>query len=125
MQKITAFVLAASLSCGSGVLLAQQPNPSQNSQDVPHQEPGTNNPDMGKQRQPSPNHAPGQNGGAQDTPTQNNPDVPHQEPGTDSPDLGKQRQPSPGNDTGTQPHSSKSKGKRKKQNSTASQTSQP
>ena len=129
MRKLMSAFLAAGLSCGSGVLLAQQQspppsnpnNPSQNSQDVPHQEPGTDSPDLGKQRQPKPNRTPGQNNPAQKSPTENNPDVPHQQPGTDSPDLGKQRQPTPGTATGTQPHSSKNKSKRKKQTSTASQ----
>lgn len=104
-------LLAATLSCGSGVLLAQQQNPapgtSTQGQDVPHQQPGTDSPDMGKQRTPTPKTNPGHTSPS---------DVPHQQPGTDSPDMGKQRVPTPGTSSG------KSKTTRKKNKSTASQT---
>lgn len=132
MRTLMATFLAAGLTCGPGALLAQKQSPStngsaQNSQDVPHQEPGTDSPDLGKQRTPTPKQSPGENNPAKKSPTENTPDVPHQEPGTDSPDLGKQRQPGPG-DTGstegTQSRSNKNKSrnKNKKQTSTASQS---
>lgn len=124
MRKLMTISLAVIVSCGSGVLLAQKQSPSPdsstpNTQDVPRQEPGTDSPDLGKQRAPTPKQTPGQNNPANKSPTENNPDVPHQEPGTDNPDLGKQRQPSPGTSTAT---SSKSQKKHKKNKSTASQT---
>ena len=56
---------------------------SQNSQDVPHQEPGTNNPDLSKERHAAPKPS---SGG-----TQQEEDVPHQKPKTNNPDVGKQR----------------------------------
>ena len=93
-------------------LLAQGQSGSTQSQDVPHQEPGTDSPDLGKQRVPAPKQSPGTK-----SPAEGSNDVPHQQPGTDSPDLGKQRQASPG--TTTSP--SKTKGKRKKNKSTAVQ----
>lgn len=59
MQKLATGILTAVLSCGPGVLFAQQQSPqgtnpsSPNNQDVPHQVPGTDNPDLGQQRQGS------------------------------------------------------------------------
>ena len=97
MKTVTSIVLTAALTCGTGVLFGQQQspppsNPSQNSQDVPHQAPGSNNPDQQQQRKPQESPTPQQN------PSQNPGDVPHQQPGTNNPDLGQQRQP----DTTTQ-----------------------
>jgi len=53
MKKMAVLALAA-LTFGTGMLVAQQTsttqtNPTQN-KDIPRQEPGTNNPDMGQQR---------------------------------------------------------------------------
>jgi len=130
MRKLRTAFFTATLACGPGILFAQQqsppsnhPNsPSQNSKDVPHQEPGTNNPDVGVQRQPTPSKTPGQDRPGQSNPAQNNPDVPHQEPGTDSPDLGKQRQVTPGTATSTQSSTSKKKNRHKKHGATAPQS---
>ena len=73
----------------------------QQSQDVPQQQPGTNNPDMGKQRQPSSKSS--------TSSSQKDADVPHDKPGTNNPDVAKQR--------------NTSQSKKKKQNkSTASAT---
>jgi len=90
MNKLAAAAFAAALFC-AGVQAQQQSPPdkdstSQKSQDVPHQQPGTNNPDVGKQRQPTPDHA--------SDPAQQSADVPHQQPGTNNPDVSKQRKPS-------------------------------
>ncbi len=126
MKKLATGVLAGALVYGPGLLLAQQQSPSPtttspSSQDVPHQAPGSNNPDLQSQRKPAPKKGVQQSGAGKST--QNNPDVPHQEPGTDNPDVGKQRQPTAGTSTSTQSSSaSKRKSKRRKQNSTASQT---
>lgn len=128
MRLLMTTFFAATLSCQSGFLLAQQQSPSngstpggstQNSQDVPHQQPGTDNPDVSKQRAPTPKQSPGQNSPAQSD-SQGTPDVPHQQPGTDNPDVGKQRQSTPGT-TGTSTASS-TKSKHKRRKSTASQT---
>lgn len=56
MRRVSSAVLAVVFACGPGILLGQQQSPKQsrppqNKQDVPHQEPGTNNPDLGAQRQ--------------------------------------------------------------------------
>ncbi len=114
MQKLTIGVLAATLTCGSGVLLGRQQSPPStpphNSQDVPQQQPGTDNPDLQQQRKPVPgNTSPGTSNS-----TQTSPDVPQQQPGTNNPDVSKQRQPTPGTSTSTQPNKSKGKHKRKK-----------
>lgn len=117
MQKLTIGVLAATLTCGSGVLHSQQPSPPStpppNSQDVPQQQPGTNNPDLQQQRKPAPGKTPRQSPGATDS-TPSTPDVPHQQPGTENPDVSKQRQSAPGTSTGAQQNTSKKKHKRKK-----------
>ena len=89
MKKFTIVFLAASV-WAAPAFSAQQQSPggnSQNSQDVPHQQPGTDNPDLGEQRQavPSPSKGKSQHGA----------DVPHDQPGTSNPDVGKQRQPTP------------------------------
>ena len=56
MKQFAAGVLSVVLVCGNAVFGAQKQSPDpanpQHSQDVPHQEPGTNNPDLGQQRQP-------------------------------------------------------------------------
>ncbi len=89
MKTLTHAALAMALS-GFPAYAAQQPSPgqsspSQNSQDVPAQQPNTNNPDVGKQRQPTPTPSTGD--------AQQKADVPHQKPGTNNPDVGKQRHP--------------------------------
>ena len=88
MKRLIVTILAVSLL--SAYALAQQQSPgngSQNSQDVPHQQPGTNNPDLGKQRQPAP-AAPGDK-------SPHEGDVPRDQPGTSNPDLNKQHAPTP------------------------------
>ncbi|MBV8864554.1 MAG: hypothetical protein JO210_04050 [Acidobacteriaceae bacterium] len=79
-----------------------QSSTSQNSQDVPHQQPGDNNPDVGKQRQHTPEPSTGE--------SQQKADVPHQKPSTDNPDVGKQRHPTP---------------KKNKKNTSTSSSTQP
>ena len=110
MRTLTTAFLATTLVCAPAPLSAQQQSPptgsTPNTQDVPHQQPGTDSPDLGKQRTPSPKQSPG---------ATNTNDVPHQEPGTDSPDLGKQRTPAPSDTGATSP---KGKSKRKKSKST-------
>ncbi len=59
MKRLIVAFLSAALSCAPGILFAQQQSPNksgppQNSQDVPHQQPGTNNPDLATQRHPTP-----------------------------------------------------------------------
>ncbi len=54
MKKMAAVILAVALGFGTDMLAAQQTsttqtNPTQN-KDIPRQEPGTNNPDLGQQR---------------------------------------------------------------------------
>jgi hypothetical protein len=82
-------------------------------QNVPHQEPGTDNPDMGKERRPKPD-SPGT------TPHPKGEDVPHQEPGTDNPDMGKQRRPTPDSSGTNSTDTSKKKNKSKGQSSSTS-----
>ena len=104
----------------------QQPsNGGSNAQDVPqHQPPGTNNPDISKQRRPSPVSPRAEN------PDQTSPDVPQQQPGPDNnPDLGSQRNDDKTHVRGTVPHSTDtaaSKGKKatvpKKRSKKAKQT---
>ncbi|MBV9611523.1 MAG: hypothetical protein JO091_03585 [Acidobacteriaceae bacterium] len=55
MKQLAIILLGGALMCGPVFAQKQNPDPSnpQHSQDVPHQEPGTNNPDLGQQRQPS------------------------------------------------------------------------
>jgi type IV secretory pathway VirB10-like protein len=84
MRTLLTVAFGATLICAPGY--SQQSSPSQNEQDVPHQKPGTNNPDVSKERHPAP--APNNKND-----TQQEGDVPHQKPGTDNPDVGKQRQP--------------------------------
>ncbi len=87
MKSFAGAMLAASL-LGSSLLAFQQPATSQqNSQDVPNQQPSTNNPDVGKQRQPTPKPTTGT--------AEQRADVPHQAPSTSNPDVGKQRHPTP------------------------------
>lgn len=88
MPRLASALLLVAFSGAS--VFAQQQNPApapQNGQDVPTQKPGTNNPDIGKQRQPTPK-SDGQTDPA---------DVPHQnqQPGTNSPDVAKQRKETP------------------------------
>ncbi len=59
MKRLNSLLIAVVFACGPGILLSQQQSPKQsgppqNKQDVPHQEPGTNNPDLGAQRQLTP-----------------------------------------------------------------------
>lgn len=54
MKKIAILTLGCMLGLGTDMLVAQQTstkqtNPTQN-KDIPRQEPGTNNPDLGQQR---------------------------------------------------------------------------
>jgi len=54
MKKLAALTMTLALGFGTDMLLAQQTsttqtNPTQN-KDVPRQEPGSNNPDLGQQR---------------------------------------------------------------------------
>ena len=78
MKKIW---LTASLS--AFVLLPVAGAQQQQSQDVPQQQPGTNSPDMGKQRQPSTKSS--------TSGSQHEADVPHEKPGPNNPDVAKQR----------------------------------
>lgn|GEM_PF-3570608 len=108
MKNLKSLLLTTALTCGAGLLMGQQQSPPpanspQNSQDVPHQTPGSNNPDLQQQRKPGAQQSPGTN-----TPAQPNPgDVPHQQPGTNNPDMGQQRHP------GTAPKGQTTKPKRK------------
>lgn len=58
MNKIATLMLGCLLGLGTDMLVAQQTsttqtNPTQN-KDIPHQHPGTNNPDLGQQRHEAP-----------------------------------------------------------------------
>lgn len=68
MNKLNAALMIAALSCAPGAMWAQQennpdthqqntpktqPSPSQNDGDIPHQGPGTDNPDLAKDHQKS------------------------------------------------------------------------
>jgi hypothetical protein len=109
-------VFLALLSVSPAFSLQEQSpkNSTPNSQDVPHQEPGTSNPDVGKQRRPTPD-SPGTE------PARSPSDVPHQQPGTDNPDVGKQRRPTPDDSsTGSSSNKSKKKGSSTKPNSSTS-----
>ena len=107
MKFLTSLSLAT-VFCLTGMAFQQQqssPGQSslfQNSQDVPTQQPSTNNPDVGKQRHATP---------APSTDPQQQADVPHQQPGTNNPDVGKQR------------HSTDKKSKKAKSTDTSSQSS--
>ena len=111
VMKTTVSLAFAALLCVPPLLQSQSASPT-SPQDVPKQQPpGTNNPDISKQRRPAPDPPPG------NTPDSKSPDVPHQEPGTDNPDVGKQRA---GDKTApdkgaTTPPTSKKKAKGKKQ----------
>ncbi len=59
-MKLAALMLAVALGSGTDMLVAQQTsttqtNPTQN-KDIPRQEPGSNNPDLGQQRHDVPEH---------------------------------------------------------------------
>ncbi len=90
MKQLTTVTCTAALLCISGFAFQQtspgQSSPSQNSQDVPTGQPGTSNPDVGKQRHPTP-ASPGTGT------SQQHADVPEDQPGTNNPDVGKQRHP--------------------------------
>ena len=106
MKTLIHAAIAAAL-IGFPAYATQQQSPgqsstSQNSQDVPHQQPGTNNPDVGKQRQPTTAPSTGD--------SQQKMDVPNQKPGTNNPDVGKQRHPAP---------------KKNKKNTSTSSSTQP
>ena len=101
----TVFLLA------STAVFPQSTSTAPNPDDVPQQHPpGTNNPDIAKQRRPAP-AAPK----TQDA-NQNSADVPQQQPGTDNPDVAKQRQPQDRSATGST--STRTRGKKKKARST-------
>ncbi len=125
-MKKTSSCLLTALFCFLPIVSAQQtsPNtPAPNPQDVPQQQPpGTNSPDLMKQRRPAPDSSQGNTGDASSK------DVPQQEPGTNNPDVGKQRHddkmgPKGVNGAGGQQNSSKKKSKGHKQGSGSSQTS--
>ena len=105
-------VTAALLTAAPFSIAQQQGSSPSSNQDVPSQTPGTNNPDVAKQRRPDQGAAPGST--SPKDPSQNNPAVPHQAPGTDSPDVGKQRQPGSGTSTASSTGKSKKKAKRHK-----------
>jgi hypothetical protein len=81
-------LVAIALFSVAGLASGQQQSPTHNPQDVPTERPGSDHPDVGKQRKPS--HKPT----GTDAPQQKA-DVPEQKPGTDNPDIGSQRQPVP------------------------------
>ena len=130
MKNLTVGLLAGMLAWAPGAVLAQQQSPNsnnstQNNQDVPHQQPGTNNPDLQQERKPAPNGARKQSSGAAN-PSQNSHDVPHQGPGTNNPDVANKRNNS-STDTSTdtsnnQQRGAKKKQKRKQSNSATGQT---
>ena len=85
MNRATHFLLGAALVFAPSTFFGQSTSPA-SPQDVPkHQPPGTNSPDISKQRRPAPDTPSGS------PPQQNSPDVPNQQPGTDNPDVAKQR----------------------------------
>ena len=111
MNQIRASIFTFML-CGSVCLFGQGQPAESNHQDVPTQQaPGTNNPDVGKQRRPAP--ATPQGGGA----NTESADLPTQQPGTNNPDVAKQRRDANatgGTDTaGGQQSGGKKKSKRK------------
>ena len=110
-----------SMLFGSACLFGQSQPAETNHQDVPTQQaPGTNNPDVGKQRRPAPATP---QGGAANTQTSDVPD--QQQPGTNNPDVAKQRRDANatgGTDTsGNSAHQSGGK-KRGKQKTSHNQT---
>ena len=87
MKQLAIGLLAASLSFGAmDIGTVQSSTSTQNSQDVPHQAPGTNNPDLQPQHKPAPKKS------RKSTSTE---DVPHQGPGTNNPDVGSTQKPKP------------------------------
>ena len=85
MKNTARLILAGSLLWGGSLAFSQAPSTT-TPQDVPKQQaPGTNNPDISKQRRPAPDSSQG------NTSDQHSSDVPNQEPGTNSPDIAKQR----------------------------------
>ncbi len=82
MNRLAVAALSSTLLCIPSFSAVQQSTTqtsTQNSQDVPHQKPKTNNPDVGGQRQPTPKPHPS---------GQHKSDVPEQKPTTNNPDLG-------------------------------------
>lgn len=88
-MKVAAFLFIAMLVGLLPVGAAQQTSPNTatpNQQDVPQQQPpGTNSPDVMKQRRPAPDSS------QSNSNDRSKEDVPQQEPGTNNPDVGKQR----------------------------------
>ncbi len=82
-STVLAIVLASFPALAQESQSGGQSGTGENSHDVPHQQPGTNSPDVGKQREPSPK--------APEDSTHSSGDVPHQNPGTNNPDVSKQR----------------------------------
>lgn len=124
-MKLRVALLAASLIGPPGVVTAQQStnpsDPQQKSQDVPHQQPGSNNPDLQQHRKSTSGKGSKQTSGA-NNPSQKEQDVPHQQPETNNPDVGTQRHPTLADTSGTQQTGTKSKSKRKQHNSASTQT---
>jgi len=125
-KKCMLELLAAVLSCVPATFAGQQQNPDannppQNNQDVPHQGPGTSNPDLQQQKKSTPNNARGESPGS-NNPGQKSRDVPHQGPGTHNPDLATQRSTSAPDTSTNQQHGTKKKTKRRQQNSATAQT---
>ena len=83
--------LLCSVVVAAGCLFGQSSSSTPNPQDVPKQQPGTNNPDVSKERN-GPSGKPGKS--HSDT---NSADVPVQQPGTNSPDVAKDHRDSTGN----------------------------
>lgn len=124
MKKLMIGMLAATFTCGTGILVGQQqnPNPSnppQNSQDVPQQQPGSNNPDLQQRKKPAAKKAPQQSPSASN-PSQKDADVPQQQPGTKSPDL-KQQHATQSDTSGTQ-HRAKKRHNQGRRSSSGGQT---
>ena len=120
MNRVTHILLSAVLVSAPALLAGQQTSP-QSPQDVPkHQPPGTNNPDISKQRRPAPYSPP------KKVPNENSSDVPNQQPGTDNPDVAKQRTgdkvaPTGDSEGGKSGKNSKKKAKSRKSDSRSSQ----
>jgi hypothetical protein len=126
MKNLTIGLLAGMLAWAPGAVLAQQQSPNsnnstQNNEDVPHQQPGTNNPDLQQEKKPAPNGARKQSSGAAN-PSQNSHDVPHQGPGTNNPDVANKRNNSSTDTSNNQQRGAKKKQKRKQSNSATGQT---
>lgn len=83
-------VLGLFLSFTTLAMPRQQP---QNSQDVPTEKPGTSNPDVNKQREPS--EKPKGKDAEKQRSEQQKLDVPEQKPGTGTPGMLKDRHPTP------------------------------